>query len=94
MPLSYKAPLRDIRFLTNEVFNYTEHYKTLKCGQNADPETVDMMLDSIADYCSNVLMPLYQSGDAEGCHFDNGKTRQSGSIHTVRTRKGSTIARH
>ena len=57
MPLSYKAPLRDIRFLTNEVFNYTEHYKTLKCGQNADPETVDMMLDSIADYCSNVLMP-------------------------------------
>ena len=79
MPLSYKAPLRDIRFLTNEVFNYTEHYKTLKCGQNADPETVDMMLDSIADYCSNVLMPLYQSGDAEGCHFDNG---------TVTTPKG------
>lgn len=72
MPLSYKAPLRDIRFLTNEVFNYAEHYKTLKCGENADPETVDMMLDSIADYCSNVLMPLYQSGDAEGCHFDNG----------------------
>ena len=64
MPLSYKAPLRDIRFLTNEVFNYPEHYKTLKSGENADPETVDMMLESFADYCSNVLMPLYQSGDA------------------------------
>ena len=72
MPLSYKAPLRDIRFLTNEVFNYPEHYKTLKCGENADPETVDMMLESFADYCSNVLMPLYQSGDDEGCHFDKG----------------------
>lgn len=72
MPLSYKAPLRDIRFLTNEVFNYPEHYKTLKSGENADPETVDMMLESIGDYCSDVLMPLYQSGDAEGCHFDNG----------------------
>ena len=72
MPLSYKAPLRDIRFLTNEVFNYPEHYKTLKSGENADPETVDMMLESFADYCSNVLMPLYQSGDAEGCHFDKG----------------------
>ncbi|OBX64916.1 acyl-CoA dehydrogenase [Moraxella osloensis] len=72
MPLSYKAPLRDIRFLTNEVFNYPEHYKTLKSGENADPETVNMMLDSFADYCSNVLMPLYQSGDAEGCHFDKG----------------------
>ncbi|MFW2177708.1 MULTISPECIES: acyl-CoA dehydrogenase C-terminal domain-containing protein [unclassified Moraxella] len=73
MPLSYKAPLRDIRFLTKEVFNYADHYKTLKSGENADPETMDMMLDSIADYCSNVLMPLYQSGDAEGCHFDNGE---------------------
>ena len=72
MPLSYKAPLRDIRFLTNEVFNYPEHYKTLKSGENADSETVDMMLESFADYCSNVLMPLYQSGDAEGCHFDKG----------------------
>ncbi len=72
MPLAYKAPLRDIRFLTNEVFHYAEHYKTLKSGNNADPETVDMMLDSIAEYCSDVLMPLYQSGDAEGCHFDNG----------------------
>lgn len=72
MPLSYKAPLRDIRFLTNEVFNFSEHYKTLQSGANADPETVDMMLDSIADYCSDVLMPIYQSGDAEGCHFDNG----------------------
>ena len=72
MPLSYKAPLRDIRFLTNEVFNYPEHYKTLKSSENADPETVDMMLESFADYCSNVLMPLYQSGDAEGCHFDKG----------------------
>ena len=72
MPLSYKAPLRDIRFLTNEVFNYPEHYKTLKSGENADPETVDMMLESFADYCSNVLMPLYQSGDDEGCHFDKG----------------------
>ncbi len=72
MALSYKAPLRDIRFLTNEVFNYPEHYKNLKSGENADPETVDMMLDSIADFASDVLMPLYQSGDAEGCHFDNG----------------------
>lgn len=79
MPLSYKAPLRDIRFLLNEVFDYTAHYQTLASGSNADPETVDMMLDSIADYCSDVLLPLYQTGDEEGCHFDNG---------TVTTPKG------
>lgn len=72
MPLSYKAPLRDMRFLLNEVFDYPAHYQTLRSGENADKETLDMMLDSIADYSANVLMPLYQSGDAEGCHFDNG----------------------
>lgn len=72
MALTYKAPLRDIRFLMNEVFDYQKHYESLEAGKNADQETIDMMLDSIADFSSDVLMPIYQSGDAEGCHFDNG----------------------
>lgn len=71
--LTYKAPLRDIRFLTNEVFNYPEHYKNLQSGANADAETVDMITENIADFCENVLLPLYQSGDKEGCHFNNGE---------------------
>ena len=33
---AYKAPLRDIRFLMNEVFDYSAHYKTLSIGENAD----------------------------------------------------------
>ncbi len=71
--LAYKAPLRDIRFLTNEVFNYPEHYQALQSGKNADPETIDMIVDNLADFCENVLLPLYQSGDKEGCHFENGQ---------------------
>ncbi|MEB3768170.1 acyl-CoA dehydrogenase C-terminal domain-containing protein [Acinetobacter sp. MD2] len=70
---AYKAPLRDIRFLINEVLNYPEHYKTLSNGENADPDTINMILESAADYCENVLSPLYQSGDAEGCHFNDGE---------------------
>jgi hypothetical protein len=31
MPV-YKAPLHDIRFLMNEVFDYPAHYKTLSNG--------------------------------------------------------------
>lgn len=72
MTLTYKAPLRDIRFLTNEVFDFPSHYKSLKNADHADPETVDMLVDGIADFCENVLIPLYQSGGEEGCHFDNG----------------------
>ncbi|MCG2573281.1 acyl-CoA dehydrogenase C-terminal domain-containing protein [Acinetobacter sp. ME22] len=69
---TYKAPLRDIRFLMNEVFNYPEHYKTLSNAENIDQDTVDMILEGAADYCENVLAPLYQSGDDEGCHFKDG----------------------
>lgn len=70
---TYKAPLRDIRFLMNEVFDYPKHYQTLSNGTAADPETVDMILEGAAEFCENILSPLYQSGDEEGCHFNNGE---------------------
>lgn len=75
----YKAPLRDMRFLMNEVLDYPAHYQSLSTGHLADPDTVNMILEGAADYCENVLSPLYQSGDDEGCHWDNG---------TVTTPKG------
>lgn len=71
--LSYKAPKRDIKFLMNEVFDFPAHYKTPASGQAADSETVDMIIDGIADFAENVISPIYQPADAEGCHFDNGK---------------------
>ncbi|MFC3903640.1 hypothetical protein SAMN05421749_102443 [Acinetobacter marinus] len=74
MPI-YKAPLRDVRFLMNEVFDFSSHYKTLSNGELADPDTVDMILEGAADFCENVLAPLNQSGDDEGCTFDNGEVK-------------------
>ncbi|WP_066805281.1 acyl-CoA dehydrogenase C-terminal domain-containing protein [Moraxella oblonga] len=71
--LTYKAPLRDIKFLMNEVFDFPKHYAGLDCGKNADPETVDMILEGFAEFSKDVLAPLYQSGDAEGCHFKDGE---------------------
>ena len=69
---AYKAPLHDIRFLMNEVLDYPTHYKNLSNGELADADTVDMILEGAADFCENVLSPLNQSGDEEGCHFENG----------------------
>jgi Acyl-CoA dehydrogenase N terminal. len=70
---AYKAPLRDIRFLMNEVLDYPAHYQKLSNGEYADADTVDMILEGAADFCENVLSPLNQTGDAEGCHFENGE---------------------
>ena len=70
--LNYKAPLRDMRFLMNEVFDYPKHYANLPGGEEATPDLVDAILDEAAKYCEDVLAPLNLSGDQEGCHFDNG----------------------
>ena len=70
---TYKAPLRDMRFLMNEVFDYPKHYSTLSNGADATPDMVEAILGEAAKLCEEVLAPLNQSGDLEGCHFDNGK---------------------
>ncbi|MCM0613871.1 acyl-CoA dehydrogenase C-terminal domain-containing protein [Marinobacter sediminum] len=71
MPV-YKAPLRDMKFLLNEVFDYPRHYKSLKSGENATPDIVDAILTECGRFCEDVLSPLYQSGDEEGCTLKDG----------------------
>ncbi|UNU74194.1 acyl-CoA dehydrogenase C-terminal domain-containing protein [Moraxella nasovis] len=71
--LTYKAPLRDIKFLINEVFDFHSHYQGLDNGSTADPETVSMIVEGFADFAENVLSPIYQSADAEGCSFKDGE---------------------
>ncbi|HUP91571.1 MAG TPA: acyl-CoA dehydrogenase C-terminal domain-containing protein [Solimonas sp.] len=72
---AYKAPLRDMRFLINEVFDFKSHYAGLSNGKDADPDTVNAILDECAKYCEEVLSPLNLPGDEEGCHFEGGKVR-------------------
>ncbi|ONF44511.1 acyl-CoA dehydrogenase [Marinobacter lutaoensis] len=72
MPV-YKAPLRDMKFLLNEVFDYPAHYASLACGEQATPDIVEAILNECARFCEEVLSPLYQPGDREGCRLDNGE---------------------
>ncbi len=69
---TYTAPLRDMRFLINDVLDYPAHYQSLDNGADATPETVDAILGAAAVYCQQVLAPLNLSGDAEGCHYSDG----------------------
>ncbi|ROU00960.1 acyl-CoA dehydrogenase [Marinobacter sp. R17] len=69
---TYKAPLRDMKFLLNDVFDYPKHYASLKAGENATPDIVDAVLTECGKFCEEVLSPLYQSGDEEGCKLEDG----------------------
>ncbi len=70
---AYKAPLRDMRFLMNEVLDYPGHYAGLPNGKDADADTISAILEECARFCQEVLSPLNLPGDEEGCHFSNGQ---------------------
>ncbi|MCJ8169001.1 acyl-CoA dehydrogenase C-terminal domain-containing protein [Atopomonas sediminilitoris] len=70
---AYKVPMRDMRFLMNEVLDYPTHYAQLAQGGEATPDVVDAIVQECAKLCEEVVAPLYQSGDEQGCQFDQGQ---------------------
>ncbi len=64
---AYKAPLRDTRFLLNEVLDFPAHYQGLVNGSDATPDMVDAILGECAKFSEEVLSPLNQQGDEQGC---------------------------
>ena len=71
---TYTAPLRDLRFVYEELFDAGE-ITALKDYQDATPDLVHAIVEEGAKLCQNELFPLNRSGDEEGCHFDNGNVR-------------------
>ena len=70
----YEAPIKDIEYLLNSVFNI-KNYSNLDSFKKINPETTSMILDEASKFAKNVLLPLNQSGDLEGCYFNNGEVR-------------------
>jgi alkylation response protein AidB-like acyl-CoA dehydrogenase len=68
---TYKAPLDDIRFLLNEVLE-VEQLSKLPGYEEATPDMLMAVLEEGAKLCEDVIAPLNQSGDAEGCRYENG----------------------
>jgi alkylation response protein AidB-like acyl-CoA dehydrogenase len=70
----YKAPLREFRFLLQELFDVGELAK-LPGYEDATPDVFEAVLEEGAKLCEEVLFPLNRSGDEEGCSFENGVVR-------------------
>ncbi|HEY0832608.1 MAG TPA: acyl-CoA dehydrogenase C-terminal domain-containing protein [Azospirillum sp.] len=70
MPI-YKAPLEDVRFVLDTIVGL-DNLAALPGYEDATPDVVLQVLEEGAKLCEEVLQPLNQSGDAEGCTFENG----------------------
>ncbi|OAV26122.1 Acyl-CoA dehydrogenase [Moraxella catarrhalis] len=69
MTLHYTAPLDEMRFTLKEVFHAPEFWTNTDRLSHVDEQTVDMILDEMAKFATEVLLPLNQSGDEEGAKY-------------------------
>ncbi|NLY57199.1 MAG: acyl-CoA dehydrogenase [Gammaproteobacteria bacterium] len=69
----YQAPLRDIRFVLNEVFEADKLWQSLPGLDGAiDAETADAMLEEAGKITSQTIAPLNRNGDEEGAVWNDG----------------------
>ncbi|MGO4310719.1 acyl-CoA dehydrogenase C-terminal domain-containing protein [Pseudomonas sp. KB_15] len=69
----YKAPLRDMRFVLNEVFEVPRLWTQLpSLAEVVDEETAAAILEEAGKISAGSIAPLRRSGDEQGCSWDNG----------------------
>mgnify|MGYP006331620723 FL=1 len=72
----YKAPLRDMRFILNEVFEVSKLWEQLPgLAEVVDEETAAAILEEAGKVTAGVLAPLNRTGDEEGCSWSNGEVK-------------------
>ncbi|HEX8541175.1 MAG TPA: acyl-CoA dehydrogenase C-terminal domain-containing protein [Pseudomonas sp.] len=83
----YKAPLRDMRFVLNEVFDVSRLWAQLPAlAETVDAETVDAVLEEAGKVISKSIAPLSRNGDEEGCHWkDTVVTTPAGFVQAYQT---------
>ena len=71
---TYKAPLRDMRFVLHEMYGTDELAKELGFADVSE-DLVDTILEEAGKVAEEILLPLNATGDLEGCHYENGVVR-------------------
>lgn len=70
----YKAPLRDMRFVLNEVFEADKLWASLAGLEGmVDTETAEAILETCGKISSEVLAPLNRNGDEVGSTWKDGE---------------------
>ncbi|WP_137166716.1 acyl-CoA dehydrogenase C-terminal domain-containing protein [Salinimonas lutimaris] len=68
---NYKSPQRDAQFVAYELLGFQKHYESLGYGDVSE-DLVKAIHTEAAKFADNVLAPINQSGDQQGCRWDQG----------------------
>ncbi len=76
---AYEAPLKDMQFVLNDVLQISK-YANLPGFADASEDMIAAILEEGGKLAANVLHPINQSGDKEGCtrHDDGSVTTPKG----------------
>ncbi len=69
---TYRAPLRDMRFVLHELH---ADAPVLPGLEDFTPDVADAILEEAGKFCEERLLPLNAPGDEEGCRLENGVVR-------------------
>lgn len=68
----YEPPLRDIRFVTEELLDLPAQWARLPAYAELDVDTARQVIEEAGKFASQVLAPLNAIGDLEGCTLRDG----------------------
>ncbi|WP_287028022.1 acyl-CoA dehydrogenase C-terminal domain-containing protein [Pseudomonas sp. UBA6310] len=83
----YKAPLRDMRFVLNEVFDVARLWAEMPAlAEVVDADTAEAILEEAGKVNARSIAPLNRSGDEEGCQWKDGVvSTPAGFVEAYRT---------
>ena len=69
--MAYKAPVRDLTFILSEVLEI-DRYTNQPGFQDVSAELAQQILEEAGKFADEVIAPINNPGDKEGCHWADG----------------------
>lgn len=69
---TYRAPLTDMQFLLQDVFKVEQLFASMPETAEVTDDLISAIVEEAGKIASGLLSPINQSGDREGCHYDDG----------------------
>lgn len=70
---SYRAPINDMQFLLHQVFDAESLFTSMPETEEVTADLLNAIIEEAGKLTEGVVSPINQSGDEEGCHWNDGK---------------------